>query len=60
MLLKDNKVVGHNKIPAFVLKVRRYVITPYFKLFLQFSFDWTRNVSKQLQNCKNKPDLQQR
>jgi len=38
MLLKDNKVVGHDKISAF-LKISRYVITTYFQLFLQFSFE---------------------
>jgi len=38
MSLKDNKAVGHDKIPAFFLKIGRYVITPNFQLFLQFSF----------------------
>jgi len=37
--LKDNKTVGHDNIPAFYVKLARYIITPYFKLFLNFVFE---------------------
>ena len=36
--LNDNKALGHDNIPAYFLKVSRYVITPHLKIFYKFYF----------------------
>ena len=37
--LNDNKAFGHDYIPAYVLKISRYIITPYLKYFTNFIFN---------------------
>ena len=37
--LNDNKALRHDNIPAYFLKVSRYVITPHLKYFTNFIFN---------------------
>ena len=43
-----NKAVGHDNIQPFFIKVARFVIAPYFNLFLNFVF----TEGSFLSNCK--------
>ena len=42
--------VGHDKIPAFFLKVAWHVITPYLLVLIQFSFSFDHDILPN--NCK--------
>ena len=46
--LNSNKALGHDSIPAYILKFSRYIVTPYFKFFTDSIF----NNGEFSSNCK--------